>query len=229
MLIHPVILKENASMSFDEIVLVEPGGSNANFGDDDFWDYVIVEGSKDMGESWLPVSDGYDSGLNANWKTSYNSNMTDQTSNTVGNPAWYINHEINILENGNFNAGDTILFRFRLFSDPYAGGWGWTIDNLRIQQPVSATATSLSPGNVLVYPNPFNDKIILSIQSKNTLEKVSYEIFNLYGQKIIAATELNIFGEFKREIDLSSFSSGMYLINIRENGIPVYSGKVIKR
>ena len=46
-------------------------------------------------------------------------------------------------------AGDTILVRFRLFSDPYANGWGWAIDNLRIQIPVSApVAFKLLPKKV---------------------------------------------------------------------------------
>lgn len=228
MLKRPIILKENGTMSFDEIVLVEPGEVLSVYGDDDFWDYVIIEGSKDSGETWLPITEGYDSGLNANWKTSYNLNVIDQISNAVGIPGQYINHEINLLENGNFKAGDTILFRFRLFSDPYAHGWGWTIDNLRIQQPVSAPTALLSPGNVMVYPNPFNDKITISIQTKNAVDEITYEVFNQFGQIIKVESVQNIFGEFKCEIDLSAYSSGMYLIYIRENGNPVYSGKVIK-
>jgi hypothetical protein len=43
---YPVILNENATMSFDEIVLVEPGTNGTVYGDFEFWDFVIVEGSK---------------------------------------------------------------------------------------------------------------------------------------------------------------------------------------
>ncbi|MCK7534683.1 MAG: hypothetical protein MZV63_28625 [Marinilabiliales bacterium] len=137
---YPVILKENGTMSFDEVVLVEPGEVLSKFGDEDFWDYVIVEGSKDKGKTWLPIANGYDSGDNPIWKTNYNKNIdNNQVSNTVGIPEWYVNREIKLLENGNFKANDTILIQFRLYSDPYAHGWGWTIDNLRIQTPVSTS------------------------------------------------------------------------------------------
>jgi hypothetical protein len=44
-------------MTFDEIVLVEPGESYADFGDTEFWDYVIVEGSNDL-RDYLAATDG---------------------------------------------------------------------------------------------------------------------------------------------------------------------------
>ncbi len=69
---HPIILQQNASISYDEVVLVEPGEPLSKYGDDNFWDYVIVEGSKDEGKTWLPLIDGYDSGDNANWLSNYN-------------------------------------------------------------------------------------------------------------------------------------------------------------
>ena len=36
-------------------------------------------------------------------------------------------------ERTNFSHGDTLVFRFRLYSDPAARAWGWAIDNLDIQ------------------------------------------------------------------------------------------------
>jgi len=49
----PIILKESDSyMIFDNIALVEPGEAGTNFGDDEFSDYVIVEGSKNEGITW---------------------------------------------------------------------------------------------------------------------------------------------------------------------------------
>jgi hypothetical protein len=181
---YPIILKENGTMSFDEIVLVEPGEVLTKFGDEDFWDYVIVEGSKDLGKTWLPITDGYDSGAKPIWKSNYNKEIdNNQVSKAVGIPEWYINREIKLLENGNFKAKDTILIQFRLFSDPYAHGWGWTIDNLRIQTPVSAPAAILSPGNILVYPNPFNNILNITVQAKNNIEELTIEIIDIYGQK----------------------------------------------
>jgi len=226
---YPIILKENGTMSFDEVVLVEPGEVLSKFGDADFWDYVIVEGSNDKGKTWLPIANGYDSGDNSTWETNYNNDIdNNQVSNAVGIPDWYVTREINLLENGNFTVNDTILIQFRLFSDPYAHGWGWTIDNLRVQTPVSSPSNILSPGNISVYPNPFNDILNVTVQAKNNIEELTIEIINLYGQKIVLSQNKNIFGEIKIETDLSHLTIGIYLIVVRENGKQVYSKKIIR-
>ncbi len=226
---YPIILKENGTMSFDEIVLVEPGEVLAKYGDDDFWDYVIVEGSKDFGNTWLPLTNGYDSGDKTIWKTNYNKVIDNNKSSTaVGIPDWYINREINLLANGNFKANDTILIQFRLYSDPYAHGWGWAIDNIRIQTPVSARSVILSPGNVFIYPNPFNDIINVNLQANRNIEELTVEIINLYGQKISSIKNRNVFGEINVETDLGHLASGMYLVVVKENGKQVKSQKIIK-
>jgi hypothetical protein len=226
---YPIIIKENGTISFDEIVLVEPGETGTKFGDEEFWDYVIVEGSKDLGKTWLPIANGYDSGDKPIWKTNYNKDIdNNQVSRTVGIPEWYINREIKFLENGNFKANDTILIQFRLYSDPYAHGWGWTIDNLRIQTPVSASTAILSPGNIFVYPNPFNNIINITVQAKNSIEELTVEIFNIYGQKLTSIQNRNVFGEIKIETDLSYLTSGMYFVVVMENEKQVYSKKIIR-
>ncbi|HSO85834.1 MAG TPA: T9SS type A sorting domain-containing protein, partial [Draconibacterium sp.] len=226
---YPIILQENGTMSFDEVVLVEPGEVLSKYGDDNFWDYVIVEGSRDNGKTWLPLAPGYDSGAYSIWKTNYNKVIDiNDVSQAIGIPDWYITREINLLENGNFKANDTILIQFRLFSDPYAHGWGWTIDNLRIQTPVSASSITLSPGNIAVYPNPFNDVLNVTINAKNKIEELTVEIINLYGQKISSTQNKNVFGEIKLESDLNYLTDGIYLVVVKENGKQVFSKKIIK-
>ncbi len=226
---YPIILKQNGTMSFDEIVLVEPGEVLSKFGDDDFWDYVIVEGSKDNGKTWLPLVNGYDSGDNATWKTNYNKNIdNNQVSTTAGVPGLYVTRDINLLENGNFNANDTILVQFRLFSDPFAHGWGWAIDNLRIQSPLSASSLILSPGNISVYPNPFNNKIKITVQAGSEIEDLNIEIISLYGQTITTFQNKNVLGQITIEPDLSKLASGMYFVIVKENGKMVKSQKIIK-
>jgi hypothetical protein len=41
----------------------------------------------------------------------------------------FLTQHINLTENTHFEAGDTVLFRFRLASDKAVTGWGWAIDN----------------------------------------------------------------------------------------------------
>ncbi|MEY4929378.1 MAG: hypothetical protein RI909_102, partial [Bacteroidota bacterium] len=123
----------NPTLKFDEIVLVEPGEPGSVFGSPDFYDYVITEGSKDGGLTWTPLADGYDARDNAAWLAKFNSSNDGSNSTATGDPSLYRTRVINMINNGNFAANDVIVIRFRLFADPLAYGWGWAIDNLKIQ------------------------------------------------------------------------------------------------
>lgn len=131
----PIRVKEKSELAtivFDEIVLVEPGEDGSVFGDNNFWDYVIVEGSKDGGITWTTVADGYDSRANSAWLTRYTSAInSNNISTAIGDPTLYRTRTFNLLNK--FNPDDEVVIRFRLFSDPFAAGWGWAIDNLKIQ------------------------------------------------------------------------------------------------
>ncbi len=133
----PIRLKNtNALLRFDEIVLVEPGEAGAAFGSDEFFDYVVVEGSKDGGATWKILADGYDSRAQSTWLTRYNSSndgANPPNSNATGIPSLFVTRTIDMLANGNFKAGDEMVIRFRLFADQLVHGWGWAIDNLKIQ------------------------------------------------------------------------------------------------
>jgi hypothetical protein len=225
---HPIILHGGGKITFDEIVLVEPCEPQSVYGDDNFWDYVIVEGSKNNGESWLPIADGYDSGKNSTWKINYNKNKKGNNSTTIGVPQWYYNHEIDLLGNDTFHTNDTILIRFRLFSDPFAHGWGWAIDNLRIQLPVSVQ-TVIASKNILVYPNPFNNVVTVSIQANNSGCELEFNILNSFGQKIYSSLHKNAIGEISHKINLKNFADGMYYIVVQENGKRIFSEKIVKQ
>lgn len=225
---RPIVIAEEGSMTFDEVVLVEPGELLADFGDDEFWDYVIVEGSKDYGEIWWPLADGYDSGDKSVWKQNYNDGIVGQESRTVGTSEWFFNREISLLDSKKFEVGDTILIRFRLYSDPYANAWGWAIDNLRIQQPTAVGEATLLPRDVKVYPNPFNNSVKVNIWSINESSNVQIEVFDLLGRKVYSDVHENVIGELDESIDLTHLGKGMFLIKVSENGKPVLSKKLIK-
>ncbi len=225
---RPVILSGDATMSFDEVVLVEPGDSGTNYGDFKFWDFVIVEGSKDKGETWLPLADGYDSGKHPSWEESFYSSLADMNSTTVGSSLLFVHHQINMLANGNFSAGDTLLIRFRLYSDPYSHGWGWAIDNLLIQIPVAASDLVLSPGNIVVYPNPFKYSFKVVAELKNPLKLLQFDLYNMYGQKIKTRLLKNISGVVTSEIEMENGNPGVYLLVVKENGKQVFTKKIIR-
>ncbi|MFN5004161.1 MAG: T9SS type A sorting domain-containing protein [Bacteroidota bacterium] len=132
----------NPIITFDEIVLVEPGATGTQFGDPNFWDYVIVEGSTDNGTTWKRFLDGYDARANSDWLARWNASIVADNSTAQGDPSLYRSRSINMTANGNLKADDIVQIRFRLFADAGAHGWGWSIDNLKIQ-------IDQSPPNVL--------------------------------------------------------------------------------
>ena len=66
---HPIKLNESGLLiNFKEVVLVEPGEEGSLFGSADFYDYVILEASKDFGKTWFKLADGYDSRYSSSWE-----------------------------------------------------------------------------------------------------------------------------------------------------------------
>ncbi len=201
----------NTRMSFDEVVLIEPGDNGTVFGDDHFWDYVIVEASKDLGRTWRPVADGYDSRQQQIWLDKWESEKAaNGNSNAVGTDSLYVYKEIDITANGNFNAGDTLLFRFRIYIDPLAHGWGWAIDNLKIQIDDTPPLIQHIPPSYLSVDDT-NTSLVARITDNAILDSVVYEI------------------RFNESVDYFSFSgdSSIYQLDVTF-GTPISNSDVFK-
>jgi hypothetical protein len=127
----PITLGDSTKIRFEEIVIVEPGSRGTSYGDSEFWDYVIIEGSKDSGKTWHDFVDGYDCSINPSFTTAFN-------NEAEGSESMYLWHTVSLLENENLIVGDEVLIRFKLWSDPAAVGWGWAIDNVSIQNDIEA-------------------------------------------------------------------------------------------
>ena len=225
---YPIIIKPGGKMRFDEIVLVEPGEAGVKFGDPNFYDYVIVEGSTDDGNTWKPLLDGYDSNLQNSWATLFNSAMTGQNSTAVPTKNLFVNHEIDLVANGNFKVGDTIQIRFRLFSDPYSHGWGWIIDNLKIQDFGTAVNPALlSSGEINYYPNPATGRLNLQVQAQKNIHKLLLKAYNLSGKIVYNQSfpvELNV---FETAIDVRNFIPGLYLFTLEPENGQVITRKIL--
>ena len=128
---QPIKVKSTseAILKFDEVVLVEPGSSEG------FWDFVVVEATKDAGNTWFEVLDPYDSNNESIWLDAWSANNVDGDGNSTvdGNSTFFIPRSINLTSSDSISEGDEIVLRFKLFSDPFVVGWGWAIDNLEIQ------------------------------------------------------------------------------------------------
>lgn len=225
---YPIILNSKGKLSFDEIVLVEPGEPGAKFGDQNFWDYVIVEGSKDGGLSWKPLLDGYDSNLQNSWSALFKKSIVGNNSTSVPTKDLFVKHEINMLANGNFSTGDIILIRFRLFSDPYSHGWGWIVDNLAIQDFETAfSPTLLSSGEVSFFPNPASRRLNVRIEAKKDIHSLLLKAYNSSGKIVFNQAfpvESNL---FQTAIDVSNFTPGLYLFTVEPEHGQVITRKII--
>jgi hypothetical protein len=228
LLTYPIILDDtDARMKFDEIVLVEPGEDGTVFGDSEFWDYVIVEGSKDTGKAWFPLLPGYDSRINTIWNATYNSTINNGNSLASGASNMLREREIDLLAGDEFNGGDTILIRFRLYSDAFSFGWGWVIDNLRIQGDFSGIESSLfQDDNVWIYPNPVSDWVTIKGKLKTGISKLNIVVTDILGRNVLVKEIETSNDEFYESINLSGLEPGMYLIHIKSDNI-IHTLKII--
>ena len=205
----------NAFLNYDDVALVEPGEKGSKFPNPDFYDYVVVEGSKD-GVNWVPLAPGYDARYDSTWLNAY--------KNGGQSSALYRKHSLNLLNT--FNAGDNILIRFRLFADDLQNGWGWVIDNLEIQKHLTEVeGNRLLPAKFELsqnYPNPFGN----ATQSGNFTTKIKYTIpvsfgYNTFGNGV--KVELIIYDILGRKIKTlvnNRQGPGSYVVRFNASNLP---------
>jgi hypothetical protein len=225
---YPVIVRSGGELSFNEVVLIETG-INENFSTG-YTDYVIVEASKDGGNSWLPLTGQYDSSVEENWNITFKSGLTNSTSSAGGNEELFIKRNINLTDNTGLAEGDTILIRFRLSSDKTINGWGWAIDDLNIQKTSTYSEEILTDNTVSVYPNPFKTsfKIKTQNQGSSVISPVEIIITDITGKTVMQKTDAGMRLLPEITIDLSDKKPGLYIVNIKDNQGSVKTNKIIK-
>jgi len=210
---HPLIFDASGmSITFRELVLVEPGAEGSVFGFSDFYDYVIIEASKDFGKNWFALADGYDSRYISSWETAYNSKMDGQNSTFTGIESMMKEHAFFPRIQDRISNGDSLLIRFRLFSDPYANGWGWAIDDLKINPIVDKVENIYLP-ELRIFPNPGNGLVNITIGSSNNFKPVRISIYNYAGTCILRDA---LFTEETIKLNITGNPSGLYLIVIND-------------
>jgi hypothetical protein len=228
MLRHPLKFNESGMLfNYSEVVLVEPGETGSVFGSSSFYDYVIVDGSKDFGKTWFNLIDGYDSRMFPTWLTDYNSSIVGDNSTFIATEDMLQKHSFLYRPSDNISAGDTMLVRFRLFSDPFANGWGWVIEDLKISPLVDAVS-EVKQNTLKVYPNPGNGHIKISTEglTGDIARPLHYSVFNPSGVCL-----LNKFtsGSTETLVDISGYPAGIYIIMIYlDDGIKTIKYSLIK-
>lgn len=215
MLKVPIIVKpENASVSFKNVAMVEPGIPGSTFGNDNFNDYVIVEGTAN-GKNWVGLNEGYNARKYPDWFDFY----TNSFNSTP--PAGLLKTE-NIDLLSVFSPGDTVVLRWRLFSNATKTGWGWFIDDIEIQKnPVNVDDFIGSPFELSLnqnYPNPFNPSTLITYSIKNS-GLTHLAVYDALGRHV--ETLVNTFqnsGIYSVKFDGKSRSSGIYFVRMTSEG-----------
>ncbi|MEO8234662.1 MAG: M4 family metallopeptidase [Flavobacterium sp.] len=215
----------NATVSFDMAFDLEEN-----------YDFINLEFSTDSGTTWKILGSAADS----NW---YNSSRTNTSSGTTndcqlcpgkqwtgayatgptvalggtginGNKRNYT-HTLTAsdLARGITSGPSNIIFRFKFVSDGGANQTGVFIDNFVVQGTLSTQENQFE--NFGVYPNPSNGlfNVVLS-----TSDKVNITLHDLRGRSIYNETFLSNGSVFSKELNFSSLSSGIYMLNVESEG-----------
>ena len=205
LLLQPIIISnEHPFFYYRDAALVEPGETGSVFGQPAFKDFVVVESTKD-GINWTPIADGYNASSNNDWLAAFNAAQ-------VGNRSMLTDHNINL--HNTLDAGDTVLFRFRLSANATINGWGWAVDDLYIQQAPTATEPTTTKTNVSVYPNPTTGKVTVSYTITATTD-VNVVVYDLSG-RVVSQKSLGqkTAGSYENELLINS-KPGQYLLQIQ--------------
>ena len=164
------------------------------------------------------MAPGYDSRAETSWLQRYNGGLNGgQISSALGDPGLFKERSIDLTASGDFKAGETILIRFRLYSDPFAVGWGWAIDNLKIQgePPVIAITDYLETEDAFrIYPNPsVSGQFSINAKFKIAVPSVQIRVMDSMGREI-QQRQLSPNGQtMDITLDLSDQPPGLYLIS----------------
>lgn len=220
-LLVPIIVSSgsNTSISFQDVVIVQTGAAGSVFGQSAFNDYVVVEGSKN-GLNWIKVGNGYNSSSDANWLSTFNGTK-------AGTPSMFVTETFDL--KNSFNSGDTLLIRFRLHSNSDAvTGWGWSFDNLYIQQDPTGVEPSLT-NEFSAYPNPTTGKVNLNFTLAKNLE-VAISVWDMTGRSVMNQNLGNQNeGRHQVELNLESSPDGIYLVRLKTNQGEKITKVLIKR
>lgn len=220
LLTKPIVLAaSNAYMRYDEIAIVQPQATSIAFGTKAFNDYVVVEGSKDDGITWKPFANGYDATGNSTWTAAY-------INGTNGTPSAYRQRLVDLLANENFSVGDEVLIRFRLFVDNTDNAWGWAIDNLYIQDPITEVVPATVFSELTVYPNPANEIVTISADVKPS-SKHSILVRDTSGRLLNSYEVVPAGNKLIHTLNVRELPPGLYLLQLSD-GIRSVTRKIFK-
>lgn len=189
------------------------------------YDYVQVFISDNNGSTWTPVQGKYTHPGNANQATG--EPLYDGTQS-----AW-VKEEISLEQ----FLDKEIKIRFTLVSDVYVVGDGFFWDDMKVTVVDLATGVDENNGkgietqnfaSMQVHPNPASGSVAFDYTlDKHGTGNTSLKIFDVSGQQVFETGLSGERGEIN--LDISTWTSGMYFYAISCNRAVIESGKFIVR
>lgn len=177
------------------------------------WDLFYVQYSTNLGNTWSLLGTAND----PNW---YNSDriagdgVANNCFNCVGGQWTGTNatmqeysYDLAALTNEN-----SVIFRMVFHSDQSVTEEGVILDNFYVDGTLSTSEFELN--NVVIYPNPSNNIFNIKLNQQN--DKFNYVVSDLSGKVILKRNNIT---ETQHKIDMTSYSAGIYFLNINtQNG-----------
>lgn len=91
--------------------------------------------------------------------------------------------------------------------------------------PLSSNTVISKEPNISIFPNPFNDYISIQLNNQSN-QLYSLRIYNALGQTVQQFENIN---SEQKTIDCGNFKSGIYLLQLIQNGIIIGHQKLIKQ
>lgn len=183
------------------------------------WDVVYVQYTTDQGASWDILGTADD----ANW---YNSDTVPGTNCFNCPGAQWTGTDTNMNEYSYdlsaFDNQSSMMFRFVFHSDQSVTREGAVIDDLLLGGETLSIEDAQFTG-LQIYPNPSNGLFSLNY---NQGEPLSYQVFDILGKEVLTNVILEGTSS-EHQIDMQSFSTGMYLLNITQGSKQIVKKLII--
>ena len=105
--------------------------------------------------------------------------------------------------------------------------WGWAIDNLNIQTPITGFERTLAEASFTIYPNPSaSSKLVLKLETLNDDPiKVHFLTANGSAQQELSIQPVN--KQIEQEFNIGDWSDGFYIVKAEVGGA-IVTRKFIK-